>query len=127
MAGFQVSISGRFWVSPEVHRFLTPRFGVLRTVRVQLAMSGYLRSAFLQYLEEAIAETVAQLRVNGFRGLLDGVKFPVANGYVTITDLVSEGATIGTLSAGTQFFSVQFIPSGPDSQVVDPCYAVCRR
>ena len=31
-----------------VHRFLTPRFGVLRTFRVQLRMSGYLRSAFLQ-------------------------------------------------------------------------------
>src|SRR5258706_254613 len=54
-----------------VHRFLTPRFGVLRTFRVQLGMSGYLRSAFLQYLEEAIAETVAQLRVNGFSGVLE--------------------------------------------------------
>ena len=26
-----------------VHRFLTPRFGILRTFRVQLGMSGYLR------------------------------------------------------------------------------------
>jgi hypothetical protein len=109
-----------------VHRFLTPRFGVLRTFRVQLAMSAYLRSAFLQYVEEAIAETVAQLRVNGFSGFLEGVKFPVANGYVTITDLVSEGATIGTISAGTQFFTVKFIPSGPSSDVVDARYAVCR-
>jgi len=105
-----------------VHQFLTPRFGILRTFRVRLGMAGYLRSAFLQYLEEAIAETVAQLRVNGFSGLLEGVKFPVANGYVTISDLVSEGAAIGTITAGTQYFTVQFIPSGPDADEVEACY-----
>lgn len=105
-----------------VHRFLTPRFAVLRTFRVQLSMSGYLRSAFLQYLEEAIAETVAQLRVVGFSGLLEGVKFPVANGYITISDLLCEGAAIGTIAAGTQFFTVQFIPSGPPANKVEACY-----
>ena len=78
-----------------VHRFLTPRFGVLRTFRVRLRMSGYLRSALLRYLEEALAETVAQLKVNGFRGLVEGIRFPVANGYMVITDLASEGAAIG--------------------------------
>ena len=110
-----------------VHRFLTPRFGVLRTFRVQLRMSGYLRSAFLQYLEEAIAETVAQLRVNGFNGLLDGVKFPVAYGYVTISDLISEGAVIGTIVAGTQYFTVQFVPSVPPPDTLNACYAACQQ
>jgi hypothetical protein len=104
-----------------VHQFLTPRFGVLRTFRVRLGMSGYLRSSFLQYLEEALAETVAQLRVNGFSGLLEGVKFPVANGYVSVNNLMSEGAAIGTIAAGTQFFSVQFIPTAPDSDVTNVC------
>ncbi len=104
-----------------VHRFLTPRFGVLRTFRVQLGMSAYLRSALLQYLEEAIAETVAQLRVNGFSGLLEGIKFPVANGYVSINNLMSEGAAIGTIAAGTQFFSVQFIPTAHDPDVTNVC------
>ncbi len=104
-----------------VHRVLTPRFGVLRTFRVQLRMSGYLRSAFLQYLEEAIAETVAQLRVNGAGGLLEGVKFPVANGYVSINALMSEGAAIGTIAAGTEVFSVQFIPTASDSDVTNAC------
>jgi hypothetical protein len=95
-----------------VHQFLTPRFGFLRTFRVQLGMSAYLRSSLMQYLEEAIAETVAQLRVNGgFTALLEGVKFPVANGYMSISALASEGAAIGTIAAGTQFFTVQFIPS----------------
>jgi hypothetical protein len=109
-----------------VHRFLTPRFGILRTFRVRLGMSGYMRSAFLQYLEEAIAETVAQLKVNGFSGVLEGVKFPVANGYVTISNLVSEGAAIGAITAGTQRFTVQFVPSGPAACVVDTAYAVCN-
>jgi hypothetical protein len=110
-----------------VHQFLTPRFGVLRTFRVQLRMAGYLRSALLQYLEEAIAETVAQLRVNGFGGFLEGVKFPVSNGYITITELMSEGAAIGTIAAETQQFSVQFIPSGPDPETtVNACYAICQ-
>lgn len=104
-----------------VHQFLTPRFGVLRTFRVQLRMSSYLRSALLQYLEEAIAETVAQLRVNGLGGLLTGVKFPVANGYVSITALMSEGAAIGTIAAGAESFSVQFIPTAPDADVTNCC------
>jgi hypothetical protein len=106
-----------------VHQFLTPRFGVLRTFRVQLGMSGYLRSALLRYLEEAIAETVAQLRVNGgVSALLTGVKFPVANGYMSINSLVCEGAAIGTITAGTQYFTVQFIPSGPKPDEVKASY-----
>lgn len=110
-----------------VHRFLTTRFGPLRTFRVRLRMSGYLRTAFLQYLEEAIAETVAQLRVTGAAGVLEGLRFPVANGYVTIGGLVSEGAAIGTIAAETQFFVVQFIPDGPDpDEAVNACYQVCQ-
>jgi hypothetical protein len=107
-----------------VHRFLTPRFGVLRTFRVRLSMSGYMRSALLQYLEEAMAETYAQLTVNGFRGLLTGVRFPVANGYVTISELTAEGVAIGTITAGNHLFTVRFIPTGPDRRVVDKTYDV---
>jgi hypothetical protein len=84
-------------------------------------MAGYLRSTFLQYLEEALAETIAQLRVNGFTGLIQGIKFPVANGYVSITNLICEGAEIGTVAAGTQHFSVQFIPTAPDSESLNSC------
>ena len=109
-----------------VHQFLTPRFGVLRSFRVQLRMAGYLRSALLQYLEEAIAETVAQLRVNGTSGVLTGVKFPVKNGYVSVSSLVSEGAAIGTITAGTQFFTVQFIPTQAKESIENACYAECR-
>jgi len=98
-----------------VHRFLTPRFGILRTFRVRLRMSGYVRSALLRYLEEALAETIAQLRVTGFTGLVTGIRFPVANGYLLISELVTEGAAIGTIVVGSQHFSIQFIPDGPDA------------
>jgi hypothetical protein len=64
--------------------------------------------------------------VNGFSGLLEGVKFPVKNGYMTISDLMCEGAAIGTISAGTQYFTVEFIPSEPDPNVLNACYAVCK-
>jgi len=105
-----------------VHRFLTPRFGVLRTFRVRLSMSGYMRSALLQYLEEAMAETYAQLTVNGFKGFLTGVRFPVANGYVTISELATEGVAIGTITAGNHLFTVRFLPTAPDRRAVDKTY-----
>jgi len=61
-----------------VHQFLTPRFGVLRTFRVQVAISGYTRVALLRYLEEALAQTVALVRVQGISFVLEGIKFPFA-------------------------------------------------
>lgn len=99
-----------------VHQALTPRFGPLRAFRVQLGMVGYLRSALLQYIEEALAETVAQVRVNG--AVIEGLRFPVANGYMTVTDLASEGVAIGTVLVGTAQFSVQFIPTTHDADTV---------
>jgi hypothetical protein len=96
-----------------VHSFLSPRLGVLRTFRARLAMSGYMRSAILQYLEEALAESVAQLAAHGVVGLLRGIRFPIANGYITLQQLVSEGAEIGTILVGTQRFSVQIVVASP--------------
>jgi hypothetical protein len=97
-----------------VHRFLTPRLGVLRTFRVRFGMAGYMRSLLLQYLEEALAETVAQLRVHGLSGIVTGIKFPVANGYMTLSELASEAGQLGTIVAGTTYFSVSFTPSEAD-------------
>ncbi len=96
-----------------VHRFLTPRFGLLRRFRVQVGMSGYMRSALLRYLEEALAETVAQLRVNGTAGVLTGLRFPVANGYMTLAEIQVEGMALGTIVAETQLFHVVFVAGHP--------------
>jgi hypothetical protein len=102
-----------------VHSALSPRFRPLRRFRAQLAMSAYSRSALMTYLEEALAETVAQLRVNGLQGLMTGIKFPIANGYITLQQLACEGAEIGTVVVGTQRFSAQFIPAGPPGAYSD--------
>jgi len=91
-----------------VHQALKPRLRVLRTFRVRMQTTAYWRSAFLTYLEEALAETIAQLRVNGVGGLLTGLKFPVANGYVTIEELAREGASIGYIMVGSRRFVVTF-------------------
>jgi len=66
-----------------VHSFLTPKRYFLRNVRVQLSVNGYEKSALLRYLEEALAETVAQFWVRGLNGVSIGIKFPVKNGYVS--------------------------------------------
>lgn len=95
-----------------VHSFLSPRFIFLRNFRAQLKAQSVSNSAFLTYIEEALAETIAQLRVNGLNGLLTGFQFPVANGYVSVQQLVVEGAAIGTITVGTHRFTVYFIPTG---------------
>ena len=96
-----------------VHSFFSPRFRIFRTFRARLAMSGYTRSVLLRYLEEALAESFAQLRTNGLSGVVTGIRFPVANGYMSLQQLVCEGAEIGKIMLGTEQFSVQFIPGPP--------------
>jgi hypothetical protein len=98
-----------------VHSFLRPRLRFLRQFRARLNASAYTRSAILKYLEEGLAETVAQLSVRGIAGLMTGIRFPIANGYLTLQQLVCEGAEIGTIVVGTQRFSVQFIVGAPAS------------
>ena len=89
-----------------VHRWLTPRFGPLRELRVRLRASGYWRSALLRYLEEALAEGYAQLRVCGLGEVVSAIRFPIQGGYVTVSQLASEGVAIGNILVGGQFFQV---------------------
>jgi hypothetical protein len=102
-----------------VHSFLSPRLRPFRTFRARLAMSAYSRSAVMRYLEEALAESFAQLRVNGLSAVMTGIRFPVATGYMTLQALACEGAEIGTIVLGTQRFSVQFVPGPPPPAVSD--------
>lgn len=96
-----------------VHSFLSPQLALFRTFRARLAISAYTRSAILQYLEEALAESFAQIRVNGLGHLLTGIRFPVSNGYMTLQQLACEGAELGKIAFGTERFSVQFIAGAP--------------
>ena len=66
-----------------VHAFLRPRFRFLRRFRARLNASAYTRSAILKYLEEGLAETIAQL------------------------------SEIGTIMLGSQWVSVQIVVGPP--------------
>lgn len=89
-----------------VHRYLSPRVGPLRKLRAELRMSGYARSAFLRYLEEALAEGYAQLRVHGFAQAVEAFRFPIVGGYVVVSQLVAEGHAVGTIMLGGFLFNV---------------------
>jgi hypothetical protein len=92
-----------------VHRFFTPRFGPMLKLRVQLRASAYLRSALLRYIEEAMAEGYAQLRVHGLSKILVGIRFPIQGGYVTVSQLATEGIAIGNITVGGTLFTVRIV------------------
>jgi hypothetical protein len=66
----------------KVHQFLAPKFYFLREYRASNRAMSYVRSSLYRYIEEAIAETVARVGVEGFRKFFVGVRFPVREGYV---------------------------------------------
>jgi hypothetical protein len=66
----------------KVHQFLVPKLYFLRNYRVSNRVSSYLRSSLWRYIEEALAETIAQVGVHGFRQLFTGLRFPIRQGYL---------------------------------------------
>lgn len=89
-----------------VHSVLSPRFKLFRRFRAEFRFSAYERSALLQYLEEALAESFAQLKVHGLRKVIIGIKFPITHGYITISELVSEGIAIGNIVVSGTMYKV---------------------
>lgn len=57
-------------------------------------------SALLRYLEEALAEGYAQLKVHGVVSALRAYRFPLRTGYVTISQVGAEGQAIGAITVG---------------------------
>jgi hypothetical protein len=68
----------------NVHRILTPKLQMLREFRIENRTASYTRSTLSKYLEEAVAETVAQVGVNGFGQVFKGIAFPIREKYVTL-------------------------------------------
>jgi hypothetical protein len=62
----------------------------------------------LRYLEEALAETYALVRTEGMGSVVEGLKFPVQNGYVTVVSMTREatGILIGTIVVGGTTYRV---------------------
>lgn len=89
-----------------VHRYFAPRTGPFRQLRASLHMTGYVRSALLRYVEEALAEGYGQLRVHGLAAAVRQWRFPVANGYMTVSEIAAEGQAIGIISLSGVSFQV---------------------
>lgn len=81
-------------IHEAVHSFMTPKFRFLREFRCEARMNSYKKSYFVRYMEEALAETVAQVRVHGLGNIFSGLRFPVKNGYVTVAQLAEEARGI---------------------------------
>lgn len=105
-------------VHERVHQLLTPRLQFLREIRVMMKVNGYQRSFLLRYLEEALAETAGQVSVNGFRSAVQGITFPVRNGYVTIAEMRTEaiGVLLGPINVGGMTYRVFYSPNAPSRE-----------
>lgn len=69
----------------KVHQFLVPKVYILQHYRVGNRAGSYVRSSLWRYIEEALAETIAQVTVEGFRNAFSGLRFPIRNGYLYLT------------------------------------------
>lgn len=89
-----------------VHSILAPRFGPFRQLRAEVKASAYKNSTLLMYVEEAMAESYAQLKVNGLKNIIVGIRFPIRGGYITVSQMISEGIAIGNVTIGGMYFYV---------------------
>jgi hypothetical protein len=86
----------------KVHQFFTPRIEPLRRFRVNLRMEGYEKVQLLRYLEEALAEGYAQLRVRGIKGLPEAMNFPLDHDYGLSLEVVrGQAIKLGLAYLGT--------------------------
>ncbi len=72
----------------NVHRILTPKVAILRNFRISGRAASYSPSSLSKYLEEALAETVAQIGVHGLRSVFKGISF---SGNQRIRDPSAQG------------------------------------
>ena len=110
----------------RVHQFLVPKLYFLRHYRVGNRAGSYVRSSLWRYIEEALAETIAQVGANGFRQSFRGLRFPLQNGYMYLSraggfDPIFEGQGLlreagALLYTGTvtgMVFELRFVNGSP--------------
>jgi len=105
-------------IHERVHSILTPKLYFLRNIRVQIHANSYSKSQLLRYLEEALAETVAQVGVNGLRSVITGITFPVKNGYVTLARMRGEvrALVLGPVNVGAMVYYACFSLTRPEAR-----------
>jgi hypothetical protein len=109
-------------VHEKVHQLLTPKLRVLRQLRAFMRAQGYNRSYVLRYVEEAMAETIAQLRVQGMTkaNFIEGIRFPVGPDYdVTVGNMKGElrQVFLGPIVVGGMTYQVWCARINPKKRV----------
>ncbi|WP_395244119.1 hypothetical protein ACGGZK_18655 [Agromyces sp. MMS24-K17] len=85
----------------QVHSILSPKLVAFREFRASLGMTLYKKSYLMRGIEEALAETVAQLRVNGIKGIPTGLMFPIKNGYLSVSTVAQAAQLGGEIALGS--------------------------
>jgi hypothetical protein len=68
----------------RIHQILTPKLYPLRNFRHANRNASYRYSSLSRFLEEALAESYAQLRVNGISEAISAIRFPIRQSYVYV-------------------------------------------
>ena len=105
------------------HSYFSPKFKYMRQFRARLKASAYWRSALLRYLEEALVEGFGQFKVNGLLPALKAVTFPIGPapyGYVTVSQLATEGTALGTIVVGGMYMKVTVSKTPPQGMPPTP-------
>lgn len=91
----------------SVHSWLSPKaLNRLRDFRARLGFAAYDKIQLCRYLEEALAETYAQVKVNGLRAIPEGLSFPLAPEYNLRLSVVLAEGMIGTIVYGGVVYAV---------------------
>jgi hypothetical protein len=87
---------------------------VARTAR-RVRVERYNRTAIMKYIEEVLAETYSLCEREGYswKNIRREIRFPVANAYVTTTQLATEGKAVGTVVVGSMMFMVMLLDEAP--------------
>jgi hypothetical protein len=117
----------------QIHQILTPKLYPLRNFRIANRNASYRYSSLSRFLEEALAESHAQLRVNGFRDGVNAIGFPIHQNYVYLLrregyrkgwegqGIIPEalGLGIGAIQIDGVWHDIFFGPSPTESGMVE--------
>jgi RHS repeat-associated protein len=95
-----------------VHSWFSPRIGPFRVLRAKIIGFGYNNSSLLRYLEEALAESHARVRVRGLSQLGEALIFPIVTPFykITVRRLIAEG-TVAVVTIGGVLYGVYLLPT----------------
>jgi hypothetical protein len=95
------------------HRYLTPRLGIYRQLRVRAANSAYENSVLCRSLEEALADAHGNLCAGNFQGVIQAYRFPLQQGYISVAEWQVMTGTLGTIAVASNRYSVIWTGSPP--------------